>query len=138
MFLKARELVTESLTTWQDKCGDATNVPDSVLSMIEGLRTPVSNTPQASPAFQRHNKVRRTPAPTLHDVYRKPVMFMISYRLFFYTCTVQLRRSDSSTSSTTSDQSPGQHVQSRALQERGERAWYYLYIRILFIYFFEQ
>ncbi|XP_050962044.1 brain-specific angiogenesis inhibitor 1-associated protein 2-like protein 1b [Labeo rohita] len=53
---KARELVTESLTTWQDKCGDATNVPDSVLSMIEGLRTPVSNTPQASPAFQRHNK----------------------------------------------------------------------------------
>lgn len=53
---KARELLTENLSIWQDKCGDATNVPDSVMSMIEGLRTPVSNTPQASPALQRHSR----------------------------------------------------------------------------------
>uniref|UniRef100_A0A672S7H0 Brain-specific angiogenesis inhibitor 1-associated protein 2-like protein 1 n=1 Tax=Sinocyclocheilus grahami TaxID=75366 RepID=A0A672S7H0_SINGR len=53
---KARELLTENLSTWQDKCGDATNVPDSVMSMIEGLRTPVFNTPQASPALQRLNR----------------------------------------------------------------------------------
>ncbi|KAL1277632.1 hypothetical protein QQF64_024305, partial [Cirrhinus molitorella] len=54
---KARELMTENLTTWQDKCGDASNVPESVMSMIEGLRTPVSNTPQASPALQRLNRL---------------------------------------------------------------------------------
>uniref|UniRef100_A0A9J8BMQ5 BAR/IMD domain-containing adapter protein 2-like 1 n=3 Tax=Cyprinus carpio TaxID=7962 RepID=A0A9J8BMQ5_CYPCA len=53
---KARELLTENLSTWQDKCGDAANVPDSVMSMIEGLRTPASNTPQASPALQHHNR----------------------------------------------------------------------------------
>lgn len=47
------------LPTWQDKCGDATNVPESVMSMIEGLRTPVSITPQASPVSQRHSRVRR-------------------------------------------------------------------------------
>uniref|UniRef100_A0A8C2L4E4 BAR/IMD domain-containing adapter protein 2-like 1 n=1 Tax=Cyprinus carpio TaxID=7962 RepID=A0A8C2L4E4_CYPCA len=53
---KARELLTENLSTWQDKCGDAANVPDSVMSMIEGLRTSASNTPQASPALQHHNR----------------------------------------------------------------------------------
>lgn len=54
---KARELMMENLNTWQDKCCDATNVPDSVISMIEGLRTPVFNTPQASPAPQRHSRL---------------------------------------------------------------------------------
>uniref|UniRef100_A0A9J7ZT23 BAR/IMD domain-containing adapter protein 2-like 1 n=1 Tax=Cyprinus carpio carpio TaxID=630221 RepID=A0A9J7ZT23_CYPCA len=53
---KARELLTENLTSWQDKCSDATDVPESVMSMIEGLRTPVSNTPQASPSLQRYNR----------------------------------------------------------------------------------
>uniref|UniRef100_A0A671SZV7 BAR/IMD domain-containing adapter protein 2 n=1 Tax=Sinocyclocheilus anshuiensis TaxID=1608454 RepID=A0A671SZV7_9TELE len=53
---KARELLTENLTSWQDKCSDASNVPESVISMIEGLRTPVSNTPQASPSLQRYNR----------------------------------------------------------------------------------
>ncbi|XP_051987190.1 brain-specific angiogenesis inhibitor 1-associated protein 2-like protein 1 [Xyrauchen texanus] len=52
---KARELLMENVTNWQDKCSDATNVPESVMSMIEGLRTPVSITPQASPAPKRHN-----------------------------------------------------------------------------------
>ncbi|XP_048043081.1 brain-specific angiogenesis inhibitor 1-associated protein 2-like protein 1b [Megalobrama amblycephala] len=65
---KARELLSENLTGWQDKCGDATNVPDSVMSMIEGLRTPVANTPQASPALQRHSRANSDaviPAPPL-------------------------------------------------------------------------
>uniref|UniRef100_A0A8C2JFI5 BAR/IMD domain-containing adapter protein 2-like 1 n=1 Tax=Cyprinus carpio TaxID=7962 RepID=A0A8C2JFI5_CYPCA len=53
---KARELLTENLTSWQDKCSDATDVPESVMSMIEGLRTPVSSTPQASPSLQRYNR----------------------------------------------------------------------------------
>uniref|UniRef100_A0A9J8AM78 BAR/IMD domain-containing adapter protein 2-like 1 n=2 Tax=Cyprinus carpio TaxID=7962 RepID=A0A9J8AM78_CYPCA len=75
---KARELLTENLSTWQDKCGDAANVPDSVMSMIEGLRTPASNTPQASPALQHHNRVR-TPAPTLHNESIEPVVFMNAF-----------------------------------------------------------
>ncbi|XP_051995989.1 brain-specific angiogenesis inhibitor 1-associated protein 2-like protein 1b [Xyrauchen texanus] len=53
---KARELLTENLTIWQDKCTDATNVPESVMSIIEGLRTPMSITPQASPAPQHHSR----------------------------------------------------------------------------------
>ncbi|XDV13847.1 hypothetical protein PO909_002165 [Leuciscus waleckii] len=65
---KARELLSENLTSWQDKCSDATNVPDSVMSMIEGLRTPVANTPQASPSLQRHSRSNSDaliPAPPL-------------------------------------------------------------------------
>lgn len=53
---KARELLSDNLIGWQEKCSDATNVPDSVLSMIEGLRTPVSNTPQPSPSLQRRSR----------------------------------------------------------------------------------
>ncbi|XP_031669805.1 brain-specific angiogenesis inhibitor 1-associated protein 2-like protein 1b [Oncorhynchus kisutch] len=53
---KARDMLFGKLPTWQDKCGDATNVPESVMSMIEGLRTPVSITPQASPISQRHSR----------------------------------------------------------------------------------
>nr|XP_029501868.1 brain-specific angiogenesis inhibitor 1-associated protein 2-like protein 1 [Oncorhynchus nerka] len=56
---KARDMLFGKLPTWQDKCGDATNVPESVMSMIEGLRTPVSITPQASPISQRQSRVRR-------------------------------------------------------------------------------
>ncbi|KAI5619244.1 BAI1-associated protein 2-like 1b [Silurus asotus] len=53
---KAKDILTDQIPNWQDKCSDITNVPDSVLSMIEGLRTPVSITPQASPAIKRHNR----------------------------------------------------------------------------------
>lgn len=67
---KAKDILTEKLPSWQDKCCDASNVPDSVMSMIEGLRTPVSLTPQASPAMQRHSRVNSDalippPAPSL-------------------------------------------------------------------------
>ncbi|MCJ8739291.1 hypothetical protein PDJAM_G00045440 [Pangasius djambal] len=53
---KAKDMLTDQIPNWQDKCTDITNVPDSVMSMIEGLRTPVSLTPQASPAVKRHSR----------------------------------------------------------------------------------
>ncbi|MCI4385075.1 hypothetical protein PGIGA_G00046190 [Pangasianodon gigas] len=53
---KAKDILTDQIPNWQDKCTDITNVPDSVMSMIEGLRTPVSITPQASPAVKRHSR----------------------------------------------------------------------------------
>ncbi|XP_036446159.1 brain-specific angiogenesis inhibitor 1-associated protein 2-like protein 1b [Colossoma macropomum] len=53
---KAKDLLTEKIPSWQDKCTDITNVPESVMAMIEGLRTPVSITPQASPATKRHSR----------------------------------------------------------------------------------
>uniref|UniRef100_A0A8B9HGD0 BAR/IMD domain containing adaptor protein 2 like 1b n=1 Tax=Astyanax mexicanus TaxID=7994 RepID=A0A8B9HGD0_ASTMX len=52
---KAKDILTEKIPTWQDKCTDITNVPDSVMSMIDGLRTPVSVTPQPSPGTRRNN-----------------------------------------------------------------------------------
>lgn len=55
--LQAKDMLTDQIPNWQDKCTDISNVPDSVLSMIEGLRTPVSVTPQASPAVKRHSRV---------------------------------------------------------------------------------
>ncbi|XP_056609023.1 brain-specific angiogenesis inhibitor 1-associated protein 2-like protein 1b [Triplophysa dalaica] len=54
---KAREILTENINSWQDKCTDASNVPESIMSVIEGLQTPVSITPQASPAPSRHSRI---------------------------------------------------------------------------------
>ncbi|XP_063076659.1 brain-specific angiogenesis inhibitor 1-associated protein 2-like protein 1a isoform X2 [Engraulis encrasicolus] len=69
---KAREMLQEKLVTWQDKCSDATKVPDTVMTMIEGLRTPISMTPDASPLMERlartqsnSDTVGPPPAPTL-------------------------------------------------------------------------
>ncbi|XP_060757720.1 brain-specific angiogenesis inhibitor 1-associated protein 2-like protein 1b [Neoarius graeffei] len=53
---KAKDILTDQIPNWQDKCTDLTNVPNSVMSLIEGLRTPVSVTPQASPAVTRHSR----------------------------------------------------------------------------------
>ncbi|MBN3303844.1 BI2L1 protein, partial [Amia calva] len=55
------KMLNIKLPTWQEKCADATKVPDSVLSMIEGLRTPVSVTPQPSPLMERYNMNTDTP-----------------------------------------------------------------------------
>ncbi|XP_029913976.1 brain-specific angiogenesis inhibitor 1-associated protein 2-like protein 1b isoform X2 [Myripristis murdjan] len=52
---KARDMLTAKLPSWQDQCNDATNMPESILSMIEGLRTPVSITPLPSPSPSRHS-----------------------------------------------------------------------------------
>ncbi|XP_028266902.1 brain-specific angiogenesis inhibitor 1-associated protein 2-like protein 1b [Parambassis ranga] len=62
---KAKDILTAKLSSWQDQCSDATNMPDSVLSMIEGLRTPVSVTPMPSPSPSRHSVNIAPPAPPL-------------------------------------------------------------------------
>uniref|UniRef100_A0A3P8RKU3 BAR/IMD domain-containing adapter protein 2-like 1 n=1 Tax=Astatotilapia calliptera TaxID=8154 RepID=A0A3P8RKU3_ASTCA len=61
---KARDILSEKLSTWQDQCKDATNMPESVLSMIEGLRKPVPITPLPSPSPSRHSvNISTPPAP---------------------------------------------------------------------------
>ncbi|XP_067100617.1 brain-specific angiogenesis inhibitor 1-associated protein 2-like protein 1a isoform X1 [Osmerus mordax] len=52
---KAKEILAEKLPSWQEKCSDATKVPDTVMTMIEGLRTPVATTPQPSPRLEHYN-----------------------------------------------------------------------------------
>ncbi|XP_030591843.1 brain-specific angiogenesis inhibitor 1-associated protein 2-like protein 1b [Archocentrus centrarchus] len=61
---KARDILSEKLSSWQDQCKDATSMPESVLSMIEGLRQPVSITPLPSPSPSRHSvNMSNHPAP---------------------------------------------------------------------------
>ncbi|XP_022608088.1 brain-specific angiogenesis inhibitor 1-associated protein 2-like protein 1 isoform X3 [Seriola dumerili] len=63
---KARDMLTAKLSSWQDQCNDAINMPDSILTMIEGLRTPVSITPLPSPSpSQRSMNMAAPPAPPL-------------------------------------------------------------------------
>lgn len=59
---QARDILMEKLSSWQDQCTDATEMPDSVLTMIEGLRTAVPITPLPSPSLSRHSVVRRWPS----------------------------------------------------------------------------
>lgn len=47
---QARDMLAAKLSSWQDQCNDATDVPESVLTMIDGLRAPVSITPMPSPS----------------------------------------------------------------------------------------
>ncbi|KAI3365576.1 hypothetical protein L3Q82_010660, partial [Scortum barcoo] len=60
---KAKEMLSNKLPTWQEKCSDITKVPDTVMSMIEGLST----TPEQSPLVERYNRnnVKPPPAPPL-------------------------------------------------------------------------
>lgn len=63
---KAKDILTAKLSSWQDQCNDATDMPESVLTMIEGLRTPVSITPLPSPSPSRHSvNITAPPAPPL-------------------------------------------------------------------------
>uniref|UniRef100_A0A7N8XTJ2 BAR/IMD domain containing adaptor protein 2 like 1b n=1 Tax=Mastacembelus armatus TaxID=205130 RepID=A0A7N8XTJ2_9TELE len=63
---KARDMLTAKLSSWQDQCNDATNLPESILSMIEGLRSRVSFTPMPSPSpSQRSMNITAPPAPAL-------------------------------------------------------------------------
>uniref|UniRef100_H3D325 BAR/IMD domain-containing adapter protein 2-like 1 n=1 Tax=Tetraodon nigroviridis TaxID=99883 RepID=H3D325_TETNG len=55
---KARDLLMAKLSSWQDQCTDATDMPDGVLTMIEGLRTAVPVTPLPSPSPSRHRMSR--------------------------------------------------------------------------------
>ncbi|XP_075942194.1 brain-specific angiogenesis inhibitor 1-associated protein 2-like protein 1b [Anarhichas minor] len=63
---KARDMLTAKLKSWQDRCNDASDMPDSILSMIDGLRTPVTITPLPSPSPSRHSmNMSAPPAPPL-------------------------------------------------------------------------
>ncbi|XP_031728000.1 brain-specific angiogenesis inhibitor 1-associated protein 2-like protein 1b isoform X2 [Anarrhichthys ocellatus] len=63
---KARDMLTAKLKSWQDRCNDASDMPDSILSMIDGLRTPVVITPLPSPSPSRHSMNMSAPlAPPL-------------------------------------------------------------------------
>ncbi|TKS91884.1 Brain-specific angiogenesis inhibitor 1-associated protein 2-like protein 1 [Collichthys lucidus] len=63
---KARDILTAKLSSWQDQCNDATDMPESVMTMIEGLRTPISITPLPSPSPSRHSvNISAPPAPPL-------------------------------------------------------------------------
>ncbi|KAM9424085.1 brain-specific angiogenesis inhibitor 1-associated protein 2-like protein 1a isoform 2-T2 [Pholidichthys leucotaenia] len=60
---KAKDILTVKLPTWQEKCSDITNVPDTVVTMIEELSEP-------SPMVEQYNKnnvasVGPPPAPQL-------------------------------------------------------------------------
>lgn len=54
---QARDMLAAKLNSWQDQCNDASEMPDSITSMIEGLRTPISITPLPSPSPSRHSMV---------------------------------------------------------------------------------
>ncbi|XP_056628124.1 brain-specific angiogenesis inhibitor 1-associated protein 2-like protein 1a isoform X2 [Triplophysa dalaica] len=65
---KAKELLTVKLPSWQDKCTDATQVPDTVNTMIDSLQTPLSVIPETSPTSEhsiRKKSVNPPPAPSL-------------------------------------------------------------------------
>ncbi|KAM9780608.1 brain-specific angiogenesis inhibitor 1-associated protein 2-like protein 1b [Neosynchiropus ocellatus] len=63
---KAKDILTAQLSSWQDQCNDATEMPESVLTMIEGLRTAVPLTPMPSPSPSRHSvNISAPPAPPL-------------------------------------------------------------------------
>lgn len=55
---QAKDMLMAKLSSWQDQCNDATNMPESIMTMIEGLRTPVSITPMPSPALSQRSLVR--------------------------------------------------------------------------------
>ncbi|XP_078146861.1 brain-specific angiogenesis inhibitor 1-associated protein 2-like protein 1a isoform X1 [Centroberyx gerrardi] len=80
---KARELLAVKLPSWQEKCSDATRVPDTVMTMIEGMRTPVSNTPEPSPLVERYNRnnvesMGPPPAPPLLKAQISPLANMFN------------------------------------------------------------
>uniref|UniRef100_A0A673AIQ5 BAR/IMD domain-containing adapter protein 2-like 1 n=1 Tax=Sphaeramia orbicularis TaxID=375764 RepID=A0A673AIQ5_9TELE len=63
---KAKEILAVKLPSWQEKCCDITQVPDTIKTMIEGL----SSTPEQSPLVERYNRnnvesVVPPPAPPL-------------------------------------------------------------------------
>ncbi|XP_027897567.1 brain-specific angiogenesis inhibitor 1-associated protein 2-like protein 1b [Xiphophorus couchianus] len=63
---KTRDLLSTKLSSWQDQCNDATNMPDSVLFMIDELRKPVAIAPMPSPTPSRHSESAPVPpAPPL-------------------------------------------------------------------------
>uniref|UniRef100_A0A8C1SWG2 BAR/IMD domain-containing adapter protein 2-like 1 n=1 Tax=Cyprinus carpio TaxID=7962 RepID=A0A8C1SWG2_CYPCA len=79
---KAKEMLTVKLPSWQDKCTDATRVPDTVISMIEGLRTPVTVITESSPTLGHSDRTNSSsivppPAPSL-KAHTSPLASMFS------------------------------------------------------------
>ncbi|XP_016356765.1 brain-specific angiogenesis inhibitor 1-associated protein 2-like protein 1 isoform X1 [Sinocyclocheilus anshuiensis] len=79
---KTKEMLTVKLPSWQDKCTDATRVPDTVISMIEGLRTPMSVIPESSPTLEHSDRTNSgsivpPPAPSL-KAHTSPLASMFS------------------------------------------------------------
>ncbi|KAI5103188.1 BAI1-associated protein 2-like 1, partial [Silurus meridionalis] len=86
---KAKEILSLKLLSWQSKCSDALQVPDTIITMIEGIRTPIS-TPKSLPVkehFDRNSdSMIPPPAPPLkaqtsplanmfsQEIPRSPVM----------------------------------------------------------------
>ncbi|XP_061564021.1 brain-specific angiogenesis inhibitor 1-associated protein 2-like protein 1a isoform X2 [Cololabis saira] len=56
---KAKEILTAKLPTWQEKCSDITKVPDTMVTIIEGL----ASTPEQSPLVERYNRNNAVPPP---------------------------------------------------------------------------
>ncbi|KAL7857162.1 hypothetical protein SRHO_G00160610 [Serrasalmus rhombeus] len=82
---KAKEMLSLKLPSWQDKCSDATKVPDTVMSLIEGLTTPVSMTSNSSLLLERFDRsnsdsVVPPPAPSL-KAQTSPLVNMFSQEL---------------------------------------------------------
>ncbi|XP_050979497.1 brain-specific angiogenesis inhibitor 1-associated protein 2-like protein 1a [Labeo rohita] len=79
---KAKEMLNVKLPSWQDKCTDATRVPDTVITMIENLRTPMSVIPESSPTLEHSDRTNSgsivpPPAPSL-KAHTSPLASMFS------------------------------------------------------------
>ena len=88
-------MLEEKLPVWQDKCSDATKVPDTVMTMIEGLRTPVSMTPDASPLMERlarvsplHKEPAEPPLTPLHCTSQR--LTDLCHELVILSCLILL------------------------------------------------
>ncbi|KAM8889527.1 brain-specific angiogenesis inhibitor 1-associated protein 2-like protein 1a isoform 1-T1 [Synchiropus picturatus] len=49
---KAKDMLAAKLPSWQEKCSDISKVPETVMTMIDGLSTP----PEQSPQVNRYNR----------------------------------------------------------------------------------
>ncbi|XP_061556099.1 brain-specific angiogenesis inhibitor 1-associated protein 2-like protein 1b isoform X4 [Phycodurus eques] len=75
---KARDILMAKLSGWQERCDAAADMPESVVTMIEGLRAPVSVTPLPSPSPSRHSlNVSAPPAPS-QKAHVSPLVNMFS------------------------------------------------------------
>lgn len=89
---QAKEILTVKLPSWQDKCTDATRVPDTVISMIENLRTPMSVIPESSPTLEHSDRVspmleHDVPPFNLHMTMFKCLLTLWHLFFFFFSQT---------------------------------------------------
>ncbi|XP_072299515.1 brain-specific angiogenesis inhibitor 1-associated protein 2-like protein 1b [Eucyclogobius newberryi] len=70
---KAKDILKAKISTWQDQCNDASDMPESVLTLIEELRKPVSITPMPSPSPSRHSVSNITLDPPTKKAQTSPL-----------------------------------------------------------------